>query len=217
MKGVWRQLIAFAFRLLYNELAFLYDPVSWAVSKGYWRRWQRIALSFLPVEGSVLEVGFGPGHLLVDLAQAGWQPFGLDVSRAMLRLASRRLRTRSLDLPLCRGNALALPFVAEAFHAIVVTFPTPYVYDAAWLREVCRTLKPGGRLVVVEMAVFRRGDPIARSLEGLYRLTGQRGPAPDLAERARQTGLIAWRETAHVDGADVGLVVAEKRTTHGLH
>jgi ubiquinone/menaquinone biosynthesis C-methylase UbiE len=215
MKGLWRRFIVLGFRLLYNELAFLYDPVSWAVSKGYWRNWQRTALSHLPVKGRVLEAGFGPGHLLVDLAEAGLRPFGLDLSPAMLRQARRRLRARSLAVPLCRGNACTLPFVGEAFDAIVVTFPTPFVYAAAWLRELNRTLTPGGRLVVVEVAIFRRGDPVARSLEALYRVTGQRNPSPDLTERLRQTGLVAWRETSQVDGADVGLVLAEKRATDG--
>jgi ubiquinone/menaquinone biosynthesis C-methylase UbiE len=216
MKGLWRRLVVLGFRLLYNELAFLYDPVSWVASKGYWRKWQRTALSYLPVKGRVLEVGFGPGHLLVDLVETGRRPFGLDLSRAMLRQARRRLQARSLVVPLCRGHAYTLPFVGEAFDAIVVTFPTPFVYAPAWLREVDRTLTPAGRLVVVEMATFRRGGPVDRSLEALYRITGQRAPSPDLAERLRQAGFLAWREASEVDGTEVGLVLAEKRTRGSL-
>ena len=82
MKQLWRRLVAFGFRLLYNELAWLYDPVSRLVSKGQWRRWVRALWPWLPASGRVLEVGSGPGHLLADLAAAGYEATGLDPSVA---------------------------------------------------------------------------------------------------------------------------------------
>jgi ubiquinone/menaquinone biosynthesis C-methylase UbiE len=210
MRALWRGLVAFGFRLLYNELAWLYDPVSWLVSLGHWRQWQRTALPHLPRQGRVLEVGFGPGHLLVDLAAAGYQPMGLDLSRAMLRQARRRLRRQGVPLALCRGLASALPFATEAFDAVVLTFPAPFVYDRDWIRHLARVLRPGGRLVVVEQAWFTRRDPLAHGLEWLYRITGQRGPTSVLHSLLEAAGLTAWRETAKVDGSSTGLIVAER-------
>jgi ubiquinone/menaquinone biosynthesis C-methylase UbiE len=228
MKALWRRLIAFGFRLLYNELAWTYDVVSWLVSRGLWRRWQRTALDFLPAGGRVLEVGFGPGHLLVELAQrdprasggrhvfggrtslGGRTMFGLDLSPAMLRLARRRLQRHGLDPRLVRGQAQALPFAPGAFAAVVLTFPTPFVYDPAWLRGLTRVLRNGGRLVVVEQAEFEGRGLVSRFLEWLYDVTGQRGPAPDLPARLEEVGLAARRETVAIDGTRVGLVVAEK-------
>ncbi len=213
MTTVWRRLIAFGFRLLYNELAWLYDPVSWTVSLGRWRAWQQTALAHLPPEGRVLEVGCGPGHLLADLATAGHRPIGLDLSPAMLRLAQRRRRQNSRPILLCRGRAESLPFTARAFGAVILTFPTPFVYDSAWIGQLTRVLAPGGRLVVVEMAWFRTKSPLALTLEWLYRVTGQRSPAPDLPELLRQAGLDACRATVEVDGTAVGLVLADKSRT----
>ncbi len=207
---LWTRLIAFGFRLLYNELAWLYDPVSWVVSLGKWRRWQRTALACLPPGGSILEVGSGPGHLLADLAAAGYRPYGLDLSPYMLRLAQRRLRRRAASANLVRGRANALPFAARAFDAVVLAFPTPFVYDPIWIGHLERVLKPGARLIVVETCLFTRRSLPARLLERLYRVTGQRGPAPDLPGLLSQAGLPARRGTIAVDGTAVSLVIAAK-------
>jgi ubiquinone/menaquinone biosynthesis C-methylase UbiE len=196
---------------LYNELAWTYDPVSWLVSLGRWRRWQQTILPHLPPSGRVLEVGFGPGHLLRDLASAGYQTVGLELSPAMLRLARRRLRRQRIDIALCRGSAGALPFTGCTFDAVVLTFPTPYVYDPAWLAHLPRVLKAGGRLVVVELASLNGNHPVERGLESLYRVTGQRGPAPALPDLLEEAGLVAWRESVAVDGSIVRLVLAERR------
>ena len=208
----WRGFLAYSFRLLYNELAWAYDPVSWLVSLGRWRRWQQTILPHLPPSGRALEVGFGPGHLLRDLASAGYQTVGLELSPAMLRLADRRLRRQRLDIALCRGDAGALPFAGSAFDAVVLTFPTPFVYDPAWMAQLHRVLKAGGRLIVVEMASFNGNRPIERGLESLYRVTGQRGPAPVLPDLLEEAGLKAWRQRVAVDGSTVDLVIAEMRT-----
>lgn len=208
---LWTRIVAFGFRLLYNELAWLYDPVSWTVSLGQWRAWQRTALAFLPAGSQVLEVGAGPGHLLADLLDAGHWPVGIDRSPAMVRQAGRRIRRKDLAIPFCRGDATTLPFAAQAFDAVVCTFPTPYIYDANWIRHLHRVLKKGGRLVIVEMASLRQRDPASRGLEWLYRITGQRGPAPDLAEMLNGAGFMARRETAQLEGTSVSLVVADRQ------
>jgi ubiquinone/menaquinone biosynthesis C-methylase UbiE len=256
MRALWRRIVVLGFRLLYHELAWSYDLVSWLASRGLWRRWQQAALAYLPVEGRFLEVGFGPGHLLLDLvlgpgqSQAGRydglgrhaqrgvavrgaqgpsaiqeaasrrQVFGLDLSPAMLHLARRRLVRQAVSVPLVQGRAQALPFVSGTFDAIVLTFPTPFVYEGAWIRDLARVLyEPGeendasgqgGRLVVVEQAEFRGKGPLSRFLEWLFQVTGQRGPAPDLPSQLEEGGFVAWRETVPVDGTTVCLVVAER-------
>ncbi len=68
----WR-LVKFGFRLLYNEMAFTYDAVSWIASLGEWREWQRAALKHLNVQpdAHVLELAHGTGNLQLDLRAAG--------------------------------------------------------------------------------------------------------------------------------------------------
>jgi ubiquinone/menaquinone biosynthesis C-methylase UbiE len=217
--SLWWRLVGFGFRLLYNELAWLYDPVSWLTSLGLWRRWTRTALDYLPPPGApgaarasrVLEVGFGPGHLLADMAAAGYDVVGLDPSRHMLRRALRRLRGRQLDGLLCRGRAGALPFAPNAFDALVLTFPTPFVYELAWLRQARRVLRREGCLVIVERSSFHQAGAGGRLLEWAYRVTGQRGESVDLVALLDGVGLPARRECVDVENSHVELVVAGKR------
>jgi ubiquinone/menaquinone biosynthesis C-methylase UbiE len=208
---VWHRSVNLGFRLLYNELAWLYDPVSWVVSLGRWRAWQRTILPHLPQSGRVLEVGFGPGHILAELAADTYEPFGLDQSPGMLRLARRRLHRQGLCVALCRGRAGAIPFARHAFDTVISTFPTAFVYDPSWIEQVVRVLRPGGRLVVVETASFTRDVPLAPCLERLYQITGQRGPVPDLCQLLRAAGLEAWQEQQDMSGTSVRLTLAAKR------
>jgi len=200
--GVWQRLVGCGFRLLYHELACSYDLVAWLVSFGQWRAWGRTALPHL-AGGRVLELGHGPGHLLVALAAAGLRPVGLDASPQMGRLARRRLRRAGLGQSLARGQAQRLPFATHSFDGVVATFPTVYIASAATLAEVARVLRPGGRLVVVLGARLSGRDPLSRFVEWLYLITGQR-EAVDAA---------AWEAPFAAAGFDVRpLQVAMKRS-----
>ncbi len=206
-----RRLIAYGFELLYNDLAWLYDPVSWIVSRGMWRKWQQAAWPYLPPDGRILDAGCGPGHLLTDLADGGCQPVGLDLSPAMLRLAKKGLQRREVAASLCRGRVQALPFAPQSFAAIISSFPTAYVYDRDWMYQAHRVLKRGGRLVIIEAVSFPGKSLHSRWLEWLYRVTGQRAPAPDLLNLLTRSNLPGWRETVEVEGSTVEMVLAIKR------
>ena len=86
----------------------------------------------------MLELAHGPGHLLIALKTAGYQPIGIDLSPRMGRQAARRLRCARLDVPLVRCRAQALPFRSNSFDDAVATFPTNYILDLNTLREVAR-------------------------------------------------------------------------------
>lgn len=173
----WQRLVRFGFRLLYHELAFTYDLVANVVSLGQWWAWGRTALQFLPppTDGPILELAYGTGRLEVALHQGGWQAFGMDLSPQMARIATERLRRANLPSRLGRAQAQALPFAAGQFSAVVCTFPTPFIIEAATLQEVKRVLSPTGRLVFVPTAVLTRGGAARAALEKAYEVTGQRG------------------------------------------
>src|SRR5260221_5503685 len=116
----WR-LVKFGFRLLYNEMAFTYDTVSWLVSLGEWRSWQRAALKHLNVApgACVLEVAHGTANLQIDLHAEGINSIACDLSSSMGRIARHKLLSEQIAPNLVRARAQALPFPAESFPAIV--------------------------------------------------------------------------------------------------
>jgi ubiquinone/menaquinone biosynthesis C-methylase UbiE len=159
----------------------------------------------------ILELAFGTGNMLLDLHWAHYHPVGIDLSSAMIRIARRKLRRHSVAVPLVRGRAQWLPFADASFDSILCTFPAEFIVVPDTLSQIARVLRPGGRAVIVAMARLLVDAPWVRFLEWLYRITGQRGPLPDLRSQLRTLGLeyrTMWKST---ESSAVLLVVAEKR------
>lgn len=110
--------------------------------------------------GRVLDCGMGPGRLLVELEQRGWDAAGIDLSGEMVELARSRLAQR--DELLQQASVESLPFPAASFDAAVATGVLEYVEDLPrGLAEVARVLRPGGIFVV--------GAPNTRALSTVWR------------------------------------------------
>lgn len=169
----WFRFVRFAFRLLYNEMAWAYDMVSWLVSLGEWRTWQRAGLSFV-VGKRVLEIGHGTGHMLLALVRWGLEPVGLDISPQMGRLAERRLQRMGLSASLVRGQAQTLPFAPAVFDTVLVTFPTAFIVDPATITAIYQVLRPGGRCVIIPEGHLTGTGTLHRFIDWLFRITGQR-------------------------------------------
>lgn len=122
-----------------------------------------------PPGGSVLEIGFGPGHALEMLSRKA--PLGLiagaDHSALMVATARKRLEPRrgpaALDLRLAEADAL--PFADEAFDLVyAVNSYHQWPDKEAALAEIAGVLKPGGE-VVLSIRDFRaegRFEPAGR-------------------------------------------------------
>lgn len=188
------RLVRFGFRLLYNEMAWTYDAVSWIVSLGEWRAWGRAALKHIgvPSGARVLEIAHGTGNLHFDLRTLGYRAVGYDLSRAMGRITTRKLQKAGIASHLVRGYAQQLPFTDGTFDAVLCTFPTNFIVDPATVQEIYRVLKPGARFVCVPNAVFTSRTAATQGLDLLYRATGQRGTRepPDAPEIAGWTGVF---------------------------
>lgn len=175
LHGLRRKLLLNAFHLLYHQFAWAYEAVSRVVSLGRWRAWGEASLPFLAGQ-RILELGHGPGHLLMALNEGGWWAVGLDASPQMGQMARRRLRQKGQPARLARGRGQLLPFREGSFDAVVATFPSPYIMAVETLANVKRVMQPGGRLVIVPEAQLSGAAPLARVVEWVFKITGQRNP-----------------------------------------
>ena len=191
----------------YTTMAWSYDAIAFLVSVGQWNAWVLSAQEAITAD-PVLEIGHGPGHLLVKL---GPQAIGLDPSRQMSRLARRRLRRSGIRPRLERACSQALPFRSASFGSLVSTFPAEYILEPRSIEEAWRVLRAGARLVIVAMAEIRGRGALDRMANWLFRVTGQAGELPpDWIEPLVQVGFEIKRVDVPVRRSNVVQIIGTK-------
>lgn len=145
-------------RAFYDKIAHVYDLLS-EKTEGPLKQQGLEMLAVRPAE-RVLEIGFGTGHCLVDLAQGvgpAGRVFGIDLSDKMVDLARRNLAQKDLAdrVELFCGDATKLPLGDASVDCVFSSF-TLELFDVPEipivLAECRRVLKPGGRLAVVSVS-----------------------------------------------------------------
>ncbi|OGB12711.1 MAG: bifunctional demethylmenaquinone methyltransferase/2-methoxy-6-polyprenyl-1,4-benzoquinol methylase [Burkholderiales bacterium RIFCSPHIGHO2_02_FULL_66_10] len=155
-------------RSVFDSVAPKYDVMNDLMSAGLHRVWKRYTLTVAnPQPGQqVLDIAGGTGDLsLAFAAKVG--PTGrvvhTDINEAMLREGRNRLLDKGVVLPTMVCDAEKLPFASESFDFVSVAFGLRNVtHKELALAEMHRTLKPGGKLLVLE---FSR---VAKPLEKAY-------------------------------------------------
>lgn len=101
----------------------------------------------------VLDVGTGDGTYAIEAALRGAHVSGVDPQTSMLDAAAARARARSVSVGFERATAEALPFPDETFDVALAVTVLCFVKDpAVAIRDIARTLRPGGRLVIGELS-----------------------------------------------------------------
>ena len=138
---------------MFDRIAGPYDAMNSVMTAGLHHRWRSRAADLARVEpGSrALDVATGTGDLAIELAgrvAPGGEVVGSDFSSGMLD----RARTKSAGVRWELGNALALPYPDDAFDAATVGFGARNFSDLRQgLSEMARVVRPGGRVVVLEI------------------------------------------------------------------
>lgn len=200
---------------MFDEIAPVYDRMNTLMTLGSDRRWRRIAVEWtgLNAGGAAIDVACGTGKLSVALAERVG-PFGrvvgVDLSPAMVAFA-RQAHPDLIQLQFDVGNALHLPAHDGEFDAATIAFGLRNLADyEAGFRELSRVVRPGGRIVCLELsmprprvwgrvyhALFRQSAPLLGSLfrrrsAYAYLPESLAGfPRPDqLAVTMRRAGLV---------------------------
>jgi demethylmenaquinone methyltransferase / 2-methoxy-6-polyprenyl-1,4-benzoquinol methylase len=155
-------------RGVFDSVASRYDVMNDLMSMGLHRAWKAYTVAVAAVrEGDkVLDIAGGTG----DLARAFAKKAGskgtvvhTDINEAMLRQGRDRLLDEGLALPTSICDAEALPFSTGTFDLVSVAFGLRNMtHKDKALAEMCRVLRPGGRLLVLEFS------KVAAPLEKAY-------------------------------------------------
>lgn len=135
---------------MFDRIAGVYDVMNSVMTAGLHHRWRERAADLARVGPGTraLDVATGTGDLAIALARRGGDVVGSDFSEGMLE----RARAKSAAVRWEQANALALPYDANSFDAATVGFGARNFSDLrAGLAEMTRVVRPGGRVVILEI------------------------------------------------------------------
>jgi demethylmenaquinone methyltransferase/2-methoxy-6-polyprenyl-1,4-benzoquinol methylase len=142
-------------RAMFDRIAGVYDLMNTVMTAGLHHRWRERAVDLARVGPGdrALDVATGTGDLAIALARRGADVVGSDFSEGMLA----RARQKDPSIRWERADALALPYADDSFAAATVGFGARNFGDLEQgLREMARVVRPGGRVVVLEITTPRK-------------------------------------------------------------
>jgi demethylmenaquinone methyltransferase / 2-methoxy-6-polyprenyl-1,4-benzoquinol methylase len=146
-------------RAMFDRIAGVYDVMNTAMTAGLHHRWRERAadLALVGPGSHVLDVATGTGDLAIELARhvsPGGEVVGSDFAEGMLtRARAKAAGTGGETRPRFEwGDALELPYQDGSFDAATVGFGARNFADLPrGLSEMTRVVRPGGRVVVLEI------------------------------------------------------------------
>lgn len=160
---------------MFDGIANDYDRLNHIMSLGIDRSWRRRALKEIVREDAVqeiLDIACGTGDFSIAIARRmspGSRVTGVDLSEGMLAVMKEKLKEEGLeDRVVCgQGDSEAMDFEDSRFDCATIAFGIRnFEHCEKALREILRVLKPGGRLVILELSV--PSNPVIRWFYNLY-------------------------------------------------
>jgi demethylmenaquinone methyltransferase / 2-methoxy-6-polyprenyl-1,4-benzoquinol methylase len=153
-------------RGMFDRIAGVYDLMNSAMTAGLHHQWRQRAVDRAQVgPGSdALDICCGTGDLALELRRRigpDGRVVGSDFSEPMLELARRKSGEEGLPVEFGWADALELPYGDASFDAVTIGFGARNLADLdKGLSEMARVLRPGGRLVILEITRPQR-EPLA--------------------------------------------------------
>lgn len=156
-------------RAMFDSIAPTYDKLNHLLSLNIDKIWRKRAVERI-IENrpqKVLDIACGTGDSTIALAKAGVPVvIGLDISEGMLKVAEEKVADLGYDIRFQVGDALNIPFESDSVDGVMIAFGVRNFEDREGsLKEILRVLKPGGKLLILELSV-----PQSKVLEFFYKL-----------------------------------------------
>ncbi len=160
---------------LFDSIAGDYDRLNHLLSLGVDRRWRRKALKLI-TDGQprkeILDIACGTGDFSIEIARHSDPQTvvtGLDLSRGMLEVMAGKVESAGLGARIHteQGNSESMRFGDGTFDRAAIAFGIRNFEDREKaLKEILRVLKPGGRLVILELSL--PSNPVLKWFYCLY-------------------------------------------------
>lgn len=154
---------------VFESIAPKYDMMNDILSFRRHKAWRKFTMRKMDVRPGhkALDICCGTADWTIALAKAsGVETVGLDFSRSMLDVGQAKIERLGLSdrIRLVEGNAMSLPFPDNAFDFATIGFGLRNVPDLdRVLREMRRVVKPGGKVVCLELS-----KPSWQPFKGIY-------------------------------------------------
>jgi demethylmenaquinone methyltransferase/2-methoxy-6-polyprenyl-1,4-benzoquinol methylase len=153
-------------RGMFDRIAGVYDVMNSAMTAGLHHEWRQRAVERAQVGpgADALDICCGTGDLALELRRAigpDGRVVGSDFSEPMLEIARRKSGEEGLPVEFGWADALELPYGDASFDAVTIGFGARNLADLdRGLSEMARVLRPGGRMVILEITRPQR-EPLA--------------------------------------------------------
>ncbi len=147
---------------MFDNIAPSYDKLNHRLSWNIDKRWRRRAVAALSdyAPETILDVATGTGDFAIQLATTlhPKEVVGADISEGMMEVGRNKVHSAGLDdiIRFAKEDCFKMTFPDSRFDAVTAAFGIRNFSDLdGGLREMCRVLKPGGHLSVIELTTPR--------------------------------------------------------------
>jgi ubiquinone/menaquinone biosynthesis C-methylase UbiE len=167
-----------------------------------------IKLSEVCHDDTMLDVACGPGMVACEFARHAGHVTGIDITPAMIEQAEKRQKEQSLEnVTWTVGDAVPLPFADNLFSLVITRYSFHHLLvPEKALSEMIRVCRPGGRVMVADVAAesskseFYDRLEIMRDPSHTHALTHE-----EFAALFQHSGLLDCRQSAY--GVDIELEI----------
>ena len=159
-------------REMFDNIAPAYDRLNRAMSLGQDKRWRRRAVEAVAAHGSrrIIDIATGTGDFAILAAKMlhPQQLIGADISEGMMEIGRQKVKKENLQhiISFKKEDCLHLSFPDETFDAVTAAFGIRNFQNLdQGLKEMCRVLKKGGHLSIVELT-----HPVRFPMKQLFRI-----------------------------------------------